>query len=212
MLSYIPMKKPFTLLELIISVTLIALLIHTLLHFYTQNYLSENKMKQIRTICIEQELTRQRLKTVFSHLSSTIKCIDRNSHLDSKQKNCDNVDAVTRQRDNQLLNDVRYKDSSYESQLTYSFSFDNKVDPDPLLSSKLNAQLFVNNHQELILYIFNKKNNASHSQILMHDVKSINIVSFEKNNKIIKITITTNHIPYILSFICFPKNINTITI
>jgi len=170
------MKKNFTLLELIVATFLIALIVDAVLHFYTQNYVNENQIKQVRTICIEQEITKRRLQSVFASLSSPVKSEKINQYI---------------------------------------FLFNNHIDPNPLLSNKINAKLFINDKHQLILHTVNPQTQTNHEEILMHKVDALKIYYFsskEKNKegKIFKISITSNNKDF--SFVCFPTRKETISL
>ena len=127
--SRLTKKRSFTLLELLISLSLSAIIITLLLTFTFKLFLTERKIKIAKQELLGLAALEIKLRSLFSEL-----ILDGNHHKTTLQNKRQSVNFYTAKKESRLF-----------------FLFDAHIDPNPLFSGPLQGELFLDEHKNLKL-------------------------------------------------------------
>lgn len=138
-------KRAFTLIEVIISMSLLTLVITFLFGYFTKISKIEMDIENVKKIVYEKSNFHLRLMNICSQLSSK----DKENFFAKFEKNFKTANLF--------------------------FNFDNGIDPDPNYSDIIKAKIYVDKNSNLILEMFSKdtKTKQTRKEIIYTNVTSI---------------------------------------
>lgn len=140
-------KKPFLLFEILIALSLMAILLSVLFSFMVQSLRVEKKMEQARAAILERQNLQIRLQDLFTTLSPQEGCPTLHTQLFPKEKK--------------------------ESLVVF---FDNGIDPDPLFSGIVLGRIYLDEQNQLCLVYWPRETTGSRQwrkEILFSDISDI---------------------------------------
>lgn len=140
-------KRYFTLIEVIVSLSLITIIITFLFGYFTKITKVEHEIEHLKKIVYTKSNLQIRLNNIFSQLYS--KDMNQSPFYTELEKNKKNM--------------------------TLFINFDNGVDPDPNYSDIIKAKIYLDDKNNLVLEMFSKdkKTKASRKEILYSNIKNI---------------------------------------
>jgi hypothetical protein len=154
-------KNSFILLEIIISMSLVAIILTVLFQFYTQIIITDKKIEKAKTKVFARQHLHLRLHTIFSQIIPPFHSANEfyTSHFHS------------------FLTDKK---------ITLEFFFNNGIDPDPLFSGIIIGRLFYkDNCLKMKIFPTDKNEKIFREEILIKNIKNYKIFFLgKKENEI----------------------------
>ncbi len=149
-------KRFFTLIEVIVSLTLITIVITILFGYFTKISKVEQEIEDIKKIVYKKSNLQIRLNNIFAQLYS---------------KDFNQIPFYTEVEKN-------------EKNLSLCINFDNGVDPDPNFSDVVKAKIFIDKNSNLILEIWSKdkKTKITRKEILFTAVNNLEYKFLSSND------------------------------